>query len=126
MDDLKSISGCTFTLGTGVFSWTSNKHKSDALSTAKAKFDIGFNCNSQAVWMRRIMEDFGEKQELATLIPCENIYVIAMSKNPVYHNRAKHIALKFHYIKDVVEENQVYMVYCITRRSSIVTMSNQG
>lgn len=59
----------------------------------------------------RIIADFGEKQELATMIPCDNISVIAMSKNPVYHNRAKHIALKFHCIKDVVEENQVNMVY---------------
>lgn len=74
----------------------------------------------------RIIVDFGEKQEWATMIPCDNISVIAMSKNLVYHNRAKHIALKFHYIKDVVEENQVNMVYCITRRSSIVTMSDQG
>lgn len=74
----------------------------------------------------RIIVDFGEKQEWATMIPCDNIFVIAMSKNLVYHNRAKHIALKFHYIKDVVEENQVNMVYCITRRSSIVTMSDQG
>ena len=37
-----------------------------------------------------------------------------MSKNPVYHSRAKHIALKFHYIRNAVEENEIDLVYCNT------------
>ena len=38
MDDLKSTSGYTFTLDTGLFSWASNKHNSMALSTAEAEY----------------------------------------------------------------------------------------
>jgi hypothetical protein len=114
VDDLKSTSGYTFTLGTGVFSWASNKQKSVALSTAEAEYVSASTATSQAVWLRRIIEDFGEKQKEATPLLCDNKSAIAMSKNPVYHSRAKHIALKYHYIRDAVEENQVDIVYCNT------------
>lgn len=45
----------------------------------------------------------------------DNKFAIAMSKNFICHSRGKYVALKFHYIRDVVEENQVDMVYCITQ-----------
>ena len=114
MDDLKSTSGYTFTLGTGVFSWASKKQKSVALSTAEAEYVSASIATSQAVWLRRIMQDFGEKQESATHILCDNKSAIAMSKNPVCHGKSKHIALKHHYIRGAVEDKEVDVVYCKT------------
>ena len=61
--------------------------------------------------LRRVLKDFGEKQDSATPILCDNKSAIAMSKNSVYHSRAKHIALKFHYIRDAVEEKEIDVVY---------------
>ncbi|XP_068309856.1 secreted RxLR effector protein 161-like [Pyrus communis] len=62
VDDLKSTSGYTFTLRAGVFSWVSKKQKSVALSMAKAEYVSASIATSQAVWLRRIMQDFGDKQ----------------------------------------------------------------
>ena len=114
MDDLKSTYGYTFTLGTGVFSWASKKQKSVALSTTEAEYVSALIATSQAVWLRRIMQDFGEKQESATHILCDNKSAIAMSKNPVCHGKSKHIALKHHYIRGAVEDKEVDVVYCKT------------
>ncbi|KAM1349822.1 hypothetical protein EV1_003832 [Malus domestica] len=114
VDDLKSTSGYTFTLGTGVFSWASKKQKSVALSTAEAEYVSASIATSQVVWLRRIMQDFGEKQESATHILCDNKSAIAMSKNPVCHGKSKHIALKHHYIRGAVEDKEVDVVYCKT------------
>ncbi|KAM1117107.1 hypothetical protein ACFX19_007645 [Malus domestica] len=60
------------------------------------------------------MQDFVEKQESATPILCDNKSAIAMSKNPIYHGKSKHIALKHHYIRGVVEDKEMDVVYCKT------------
>lgn len=67
---------------------------------------------SIVIWLRRVIEDFGEKQGSATPILC-NKSAIPLSKNPVYYSSAK-IALKFHYIIDGDEEKEVVVVYCNT------------
>ena len=53
---------------------------------------------SQAIWLRRILEDVGEEQEKATRMFCDNKSAIAMAKNSVYNNRTRHIAVKHHFI----------------------------
>ena len=114
VDDSKSTSGYAFTLGTGIFSWQSKKQKTVALSTAEAEYVSASLATSQAIWLRSIMEDFGEKQGEPTPILCDNKSAIAMAKNPVFHNRTKHIARKHHFIRDAVEDNQIDVVYCKT------------
>ncbi|KAL6214142.1 hypothetical protein ACLB2K_013580 [Fragaria x ananassa] len=63
VDDSKSTSGYAFTLGTSVFSWQSKKKKTFALSTAEAEYVSASLATSQAIWLRSIMEDIGEKTE---------------------------------------------------------------
>ena len=48
---------------------------------------------SQPIWLRRILEDVGEKQEEVTPILYGNKSAVVMSKNPVYYSGTKHIAI---------------------------------
>jgi hypothetical protein len=43
---------------------------------------------------------------------CDNQSAISVAENPVMHDKAKHIALKYHYIHNLVENNTVTMHYC--------------
>lgn len=45
---------------------------------------------------------------------CDNKSVIAMTKNPVYHSRSKHIAIKHHFIREAVEADEIQLKYCPT------------
>lgn len=63
VDELKNTFGYTFTLGIGVFSWASKKQKSFLQSTTEAEYVSTSIATFQAVWLRRIMEDIGEKQK---------------------------------------------------------------
>ncbi|KAI5334134.1 hypothetical protein L3X38_024267 [Prunus dulcis] len=54
---------------------------------------------SQAKWLRFILEDFGEEQVEGTQIMCDNTSAIAMAKNPVLHQKTRHISRKFHFIR---------------------------
>ncbi|CAL8993609.1 unnamed protein product [Prunus brigantina] len=82
-----------------------------ALSTAEAEYVSAAETTSQAIWLRFVLEDFGEEQAAATTLFCDNTSVIAMSKNPVFHQRTKHIGRKFHFIRDAIQEGVIDLVY---------------
>ncbi|KAL0294285.1 UNVERIFIED_CONTAM: Retrovirus-related Pol polyprotein from transposon RE2 [Sesamum radiatum] len=93
-DDMKSTSGYTFSLGSGIFSWASKKQATMAQSSAEAEYIAAAATSNQATLLRRILEDMGEKQEEPTTIYCDNKSTIAITKIPVQHNRTKHIDIK--------------------------------
>ncbi|XP_034205583.1 secreted RxLR effector protein 161-like [Prunus dulcis] len=84
-EDMKSTSGYAFSFGSGAFSWASVKQHSVALSTAEAEYVSAAEATSQAIWLRFVLEDFGEEQTTATTVFCDNTSAIAMAKNPVFH-----------------------------------------
>nr|AAL58228.1 putative gag-pol polyprotein [Oryza sativa Japonica Group]ABF96256.1 retrotransposon protein, putative, unclassified [Oryza sativa Japonica Group] len=97
LDDMKSTSGYAFSLG-----------------SAEAEYVAASKAVSQVVWLRRIMEDLGEKQYQPTTIYCDSKSAIAISENPVSHDRTKHIAIKYHYIREAVDRQEVKLEFCRT------------
>ncbi|KAL0283355.1 UNVERIFIED_CONTAM: hypothetical protein Sangu_2894600 [Sesamum angustifolium] len=57
VDDMKSTSGYTFSLGSGIFSWASKKQATVAQSSAEAEYIAAAATSNQAIWLRRILED---------------------------------------------------------------------
>jgi hypothetical protein len=111
VDDMKSTSGYAFSLGSGVFSWSSKKQQSVAQSSVEAEYISTAIATSQAVWLKRILEDIGEKQEGAIYLYCDNKSAIVMAKNPVYHSRTRHIAIKHHFIRETIEEGEIELKF---------------
>ncbi|KAB2626287.1 retrovirus-related Pol polyprotein from transposon TNT 1-94 [Pyrus ussuriensis x Pyrus communis] len=95
VDDSKSTSGYAFSFGSGVFSWASVKQNCVALSTAEAEYISASEATAQAIWLRFVLEDFGEMQTEATPVHCDNTAAIAITKNPVFHQKTKHIDRRF-------------------------------
>ncbi|CAL2254853.1 unnamed protein product [Prunus armeniaca] len=113
-DDMRSTSGYAFTMGSGVFSWASIKQNTVALSTAEAEYISAAEATSQAKWLRFVLEDFGEEQIEGTQIMCDNTSAIAMAKNPVFHQKSRHINRKFHFIREAIQAKEIELVYCRT------------
>ena len=111
-DDIKSISGYTFTLGSRVFSWISKKQDTVAQSTAEAEYIAVSTAVNQALWLRKIFQDMGQKQVETTQVNVDNKSAIAITKNPVCHSKIKHMKVKFHAIRDAEQDKEVKMVYC--------------
>ncbi|CAL5325451.1 unnamed protein product [Camellia sinensis] len=121
VDDMRSTSGYAFSLGSGVISWSSKKQQIVAQSSAEAEYISASLATTQAIWLRRFLDDFGEKQGEATPIMCDNKSAIAMAKNPVYHSRTKHIAIKHHFIKEAVEDDEIQIKYWKTEDQCLLT-----
>ena len=115
IDDRKSTSGYVFCLGSNVIAWSSKKQKTIALSSAEAEYIAATDATCEAVWLRRILSDMEHIEEGPTVIYCDNMSAIAMSKNPVFHGRTKHIELRHHFIRDMVQNGEIQLEFVNTK-----------
>ena len=109
-DDKKSITGGCFYVGANLAVWMSKKQNSVSLFTAEAEYIAGGSCCSQLLWMKKVLTDYGISQD-TMVVYCDNSSAIDISKNPVQHSKTKHIKIRYHFIRDLVERKIVSWVY---------------
>ncbi|KAF5477282.1 hypothetical protein F2P56_003932 [Juglans regia] len=85
-NDMRSTSGYCFTVGSAMFFWSSRRQGNVAQSTAKTEYVATAGYTNQAIWLRRVLEDMGEKQLGSTQIFCDNKSAITIAKDPVQHS----------------------------------------
>ena len=85
-----------------------------ALSSAEAEYIAATDAACEAIWLRRLLSDLQQKIEEPTVICCDNMSAIAMTKNPVFHARTKHIELRHHFIRDLVGEGEIQLQFVST------------
>ncbi|KAF2325353.1 hypothetical protein GH714_027021 [Hevea brasiliensis] len=113
-DDMKSTSGYCFTLGSGVFSWSSKKQEIVAQSTAEAEFIAATAAVNQALWLRKLLADLHMEQKESTKVFVDNLAAIAIANNPVFHGKTKHFSIKLFFLRDVQKDGAVCLKYCKT------------
>eukprot|EP00253_Pinus_taeda_P020907 PITA_20907 len=112
--DRKSTSGGIFSIGSTAVSWYSRKERSVALSSAEAEYMAASLAACEAIWMRKILVGlFGSHLDL-TVIYCDNQSCIKLSANPVFHDRSKHIDIRYHHIRDCVQRRIMLLSYIPT------------
>ncbi|XP_078439884.1 secreted RxLR effector protein 161-like [Wolffia australiana] len=111
VSDRRSTSGYIFFLNGMAVRWSSQKQHIVALSSCEAEYIAATEASCQAIWMNRwISEMKGEGQKPVKLM-VENQLAITLSKNPVHHNRTKHIGTRYHFIRLCVEERKIEICY---------------
>ena len=96
----------------------SKKQNSVSLSTAEVEYiAIESCCCSQVLWMKKLLSDYGIAQD-TMVVYCDNFSVIDISKNPVQHSKTKHIEIRYHFIRDLVERKIVVLEYILTERQN--------
>nr|GEV07655.1 retrovirus-related Pol polyprotein from transposon TNT 1-94 [Tanacetum cinerariifolium] len=112
-DTFKSTFGGAQFLGKKLVSWSSKKQDCTALSTAEAEFVSLSTCCAQVLWMRTQLTDYGFHFN-NILIYCDSKSAIAISYIPVQHSRTKHIAVRYHFIKEHVEKGTIELYFIKT------------
>ena len=85
-----------------MISWLSRKKSCVALSIAEAEYVAACLVSCEEVWLMKLLSDLFDLQLDATCIYCNKQSCVKFSENPMFHEKSKHIKIKYHYIKDMV------------------------
>ena len=115
----KNTSGGAFFLGKGVVSWTSKKQNCTSQSTTEAKYVAVAINYSNIVCFKQLLE--GMKVEIKELVVmcCDNTNAINISKNPMMHSKTKKISIKYHFVRELVQDKEIRLEYVHTKEQIV-------
>ncbi|GKF11789.1 hypothetical protein Tco_0049715 [Tanacetum coccineum] len=108
-----TASGSIQLLGDRLVSWSSKRQKSAAISSTEAEYIALSGCCAQVLWMRSQLTDYGFGFNKIPMY-CDNKSAIALCCNNVQHSRSKHIDIRFHFIKEHVENGVIELYFVNT------------
>ncbi|KAJ7549261.1 hypothetical protein O6H91_07G046700 [Diphasiastrum complanatum] len=114
IDDRKSTTGYAFNFGSGCFSWSSNKQDTISLSSTEAEYKALSSATQEAVWLRKLLCEIGMKHVNPIVIFCDSQSGIQLAKNPIFHARTKHIEVKYHFVREKLQSEDISIVHCST------------
>jgi hypothetical protein len=109
--DRHSKSGVVFMNTGGPISWSSKKQSTIALSTTESEYIALFEGVVECVWLRQLLSDIGHSNPHPTTINVDNQSAIAVANNRKTSKRTKHLDIKYHYIREKIDGNDVSTVY---------------
>jgi hypothetical protein len=102
-----------------MISWSSRKHGSIAQSTAEAEYIAASDASKEAVWLGKLVSELFDDKLEATVVHCDNQSFIKLTENPVFHDRSKHIDMKYHFVRDIVQRKTVKLQYITTSKQVV-------
>nr|GFB33884.1 ribonuclease H-like domain, reverse transcriptase, RNA-dependent DNA polymerase [Tanacetum cinerariifolium] len=99
----KGTTGIVFYFGNSPISWSSQKQPIVALSSCESEL-MAATAACQALWLQRLLNALTCWKEEKVTIRVNNKSAIALMKNPVFHERSKHIDIRYHFMRDCVEK----------------------
>ncbi|GKB79270.1 hypothetical protein Tco_0946165 [Tanacetum coccineum] len=123
-DTRRNTSGSAQFLGDKLVSWSSKKQKRTAISSTEAEYIALSGCCSQILWIRSQLTNYSFQFNKIPLY-CDNKSAIALCCNNVQHSRAKHIDIRYHFIKKQVENGivELYFIWTKYQLADIFTKS---
>nr|GEU32637.1 zinc finger, CCHC-type [Tanacetum cinerariifolium] len=103
----KGTTGIIFYYGESPISWSTHKQATVALSSCESEFIAATAAATQALWLKRLLSRLTHSDEEKITILVDNKSAIALMKNPVFHERSKHIDTKYHFIRECVERDDI-------------------
>ena len=123
IDDKMSTSEGAHFLGKRLVTWTNKKKNCISQSTAEAEYVVVTVNFTNIVQIKQLL--IGMKEEIIELVIlyCVNTSAINISKNLVMHTKTKKNSIKYHYLRDLVQDKEVRMEYVITKEQIIYKLT---
>jgi ribonuclease HI len=108
----RAISGYAFLIDGGAVSWYSRKQEIATLSAAEAEYVAATHAPKEAIWLRRLLFELFPLDTSPTTLYCDNQAAIKLAIGDNYHARTKHIDIRYHFIRQVVADGTITLIYC--------------
>ncbi len=114
LDTRKSTSGYVFAIAGGAVSWCSRLQKIVALSTTEAEYISATEASKEAIWLGRLVIELG-MPDSTPVLGCDSQSAVYLAKNAMFHARTKHIDVRYHFIRQVLEDGLVTLTKIATK-----------
>jgi hypothetical protein len=94
--------------------WLSKKQDSVALSTMEAEYMAASRGIQEILWFRQLLEELKEHVDVRIILKCDSSSAINFMENDLLVERAKHIDIRYHFIKDEIKNMLIRVKYCKT------------
>lgn len=95
-------------------SWSSKRLATICLSSTEAEYTACTEAGKELVSYRKFMQGLDMASTGPTQLHCDSQSAIALSQNPIYHARTKHVEIKYHFIRQLITEKEIQLLYVAT------------
>ena len=117
LHDGRSTSGYVFLLAGGPVSWSSKKQDTVATSITVAEYYTQYHAATELSWIRELIQELqidGISTNGPTTLYADNKGAISLTESTAYHKRSKHIAVRYHWTRQMIQNNEVELNYLPT------------
>lgn len=117
-DNSRSTSGYVVMMAGGPVAWKSTKQQSVALSSTEAEYMAQTAAATNVMWTRGLLKELkiqGAIPDRASVIYADNQGTIKLANNPTFQKRSKHINIRYHYTRDLIDQGKIELEYRSTK-----------
>ncbi|GKA44372.1 retrotransposon protein, putative, ty1-copia subclass [Tanacetum coccineum] len=105
-DKGRSITGYAFMVHGCVVRWKATLQHVVALSTTEAEYMALTEAVKESIWLKGLLIELGVNLK-SVIVNCDNQSAIHLSRNAMFHERTKHINVRYHFIREIVESKEI-------------------
>ena len=65
----------------------------------------------ECTWLVQLLKDLHQPTNDPIMLRCDNLYAIQLAENPMFHARAKHVEVRYHFMQEKVLRGEINMKY---------------
>ena len=104
----KSVSGYTFSLGSGTISYRNKLQSAVAKSTAEAEYVALGLSTAEVLYLRQLLKELGHEPTGPTFIGEDNDACLKIATTTQTSFRTRHLRIEFHFIRDAIQRQEIY------------------
>lgn len=115
VDQRRSCTGFVIKMSNGAISWSSKRQPIVALSSTEAEYIALSSTIREVIWLKQFQKEIDENHSTTTIVYCDNQSTIKLAENDGYRPRTKHIDIRFHHLREHVENKIIKIDYLPTQ-----------